>query len=998
MRRREKPLKAKGSPGRRPASTTAGAGRRDLETRLAEARKREATAFEQQAATGEILRVISRSPADVQPVFDAIVKSALRLCDGVFSIVLRFDGEYLHLGAEQNFSPEALAAYRRWFPRRAVDDHLVGRCLLERRVMNVADVTSEFRFVSGQQEQGFRSALFVPMVRDGIGIGVIGVSRMVVGPFPEHQVELLQTFADQAVIAVENVRLFKELHEKNTSLTVAHSQVTAALERQTATSEILRVISQSPTDVQPVFDTIVRNAVELCHARASWIWVMEGDWLRIVAPYNVPSDFPDGMTIGEVPNAARVIREGIILNIGDTQDADDLRMTPTARRWADALGTRALLTVPLRRGLEAIGALTVHRTTPGTFSVPQVELLETFADQAVIAIENVRLFKALETRNADLTEALDQQTATSEVLRVISSSPTAVQPVFDAIAASATRLCHGLYGLVFRFDGELITLAAEYGSSRERMEVIRSAYPRPPGRGSVAAQAILERRVIAIADAQNGAEFPHLAERAKAIGYHSIVSVPMLLSDTAIGAINVVRVEAMPFTEAQIALLETFADQAVIAIENVRLFQELQARNRELTQALDREAATGEILRVINSSPTTADPVFDAILERGMRLCRADVGLLVLTEEDTFRLVAHRGAPAAFVEPRRHAFRSGPHTGLTRAVQERRPVHIEDLTADVAYIEGDATRLQTLQILGARTGVWVPLLREAEPVGVLVTWRREVRPFTAAEIDILTTFANQAVIALENVRLLRELKDKSQQLEAASQHKSEFLANMSHELRTPLNAIIGFSEVLAQRMFGELNDKQDEYLRDIHASGQHLLSLINDILDLSKIEAGRMELEPADFDLPGAIDNALILVRERAGRRGIALGRKVDVQVGAILADERKVKQVLLNLLSNAIKFTPEGGRVDVRAAVKDGFAEVSVIDTGIGIAPEDQEAVFEEFRQVGTAAKKVEGTGLGLTLSRKFVELHGGRIWVRSRVGEGSTFTFTLPIQRGAD
>ena len=442
--------------------------------------------------------------------------------------------------------------------------------------------------------------------------------------------------------------------------------------------------------------------------------------------------------------------------------------------------------------------------------------------QAAIAIENVRLFKALETRNAELAEALDQQAATSDVLRVISSSPTAVQPVFDAIAASATRLCQGLYGLVFRYDGHEITLAAEYGSAPDRLPVIRSAYPRPPDRGSVAAQAILERRVIAIADAQSGTEFPHVAERARAIGYRSILSVPMLIRGDAIGAINVVRVEAIPFTDSQIALLQTFADQAVIAIENVRLFTELQERNREV-------------------------------------------------------------------------------------------------------------------------------------------------------------------------------EHKSQELAAASQHKSEFLANMSHELRTPLNAIIGFSEVLVDRMFGDLSDKQDEYLRDIHASGQHLLSLINDILDLSKIEAGRMELEPADFDLPTVIDNALILVRERAGRRGITLGHAIDDRIGVIRGDERKVKQVLLNLLSNAIKFTPEGGRVDVHASADDELAEVSVIDTGIGIAPEDQEAVFEEFRQVGSAAKKVEGTGLGLALSRKFVELHGGRLSVTSRIGAGSTFTFTLPIERGA-
>jgi signal transduction histidine kinase len=296
---------------------------------------------------------------------------------------------------------------------------------------------------------------------------------------------------------------------------------------------------------------------------------------------------------------------------------------------------------------------------------------------------------------------------------------------------------------------------------------------------------------------------------------------------------------------------------------------------------------------------------------------------------------------------------------------------------------------------GYRSHVAVPLLRHDEALGAIAVTRHAPGGFTDDEIALLQTFADQAVIAIENARLLSELQRRTQELEVASQHKSEFLANMSHELRTPLNAIIGFSEVLTERMFGELNEKQEEYSKDIHASGQHLLSLINDILDLSKIEAGRMELELTEFDLPTAIDNALMLVRERAGRRSIALHTNIDNRLGQIQADERKVRQVVLNLLSNAIKFTPEGGRIEVSATPKDGLVEVSVSDTGVGIAPEDQEAVFEEFRQVGTADKKVEGTGLGLTLCRKFVELHGGRIWVKSQVGAGSTFTFAIPVRR---
>jgi signal transduction histidine kinase len=609
----------------------------------------------------------------------------------------------------------------------------------------------------------------------------------------------------------------------------------------------------------------------------------------------------------------------------------------------------------------------------------------------------------LQEKNRALTEALEQQTATGEILGVISSSPTSVQPVFDTIASSATRLCEALYSLVFRFDGQTITLVAADGSSlEERMDVIRSAYPAPPGRKSVAAQAILERRVIAIADAQSGTEYSHIAERAKAIGYRSILSVPMLRGDTAIGAINVVRVEAIPFTDAQIELLKTFADQAVIAIGNVRLFTELQEKNQALTQAhaqvteaLGQQTATAEILRVIAGSPTDLQPVLDALVESVGRLCEAADTFLLLVEGDQLRVAAlHPSVEGGVI--------SNPiHRGWVagQAVMELRTVHVEDLAnAQSEFPLGWEIAVR----LGHRTALAMPLLRKGVPIGALFLRRREVRQFSDKEIALLQTFADQAVIAIENVRLFNELQvrnheveDKSRQLEVASQHKSEFLANMSHELRTPLNAIIGFSEVLSERMFGDLNEKQEEYLRDIYASGTHLLSLINDILDLSKIEAGRMELELTDFDLPTAIDNALILVRERAGRRRITLESTVDARLGQIRADERKIRQVVLNLLSNAIKFTPEGGRIEVGAVPKDGFVEVSVSDTGVGIAPEDQEAVFEEFRQVGASAAKQEGTGLGLTLCRKFVELHGGKIWVTSQVGVGSTLTFTIPVRR---
>jgi signal transduction histidine kinase len=468
----------------------------------------------------------------------------------------------------------------------------------------------------------------------------------------------------------------------------------------------------------------------------------------------------------------------------------------------------------------------------------------------------------------------------------------------------------------------------------------------------------------------------------------------MLRQDEAIGTIAVTRAEPGAFTDDQIALLQTFADQAVIAIENARLLSELRARTHELTRSVEQLTALGEVGRAI-SSTLDLETVLTTIVSRAVQLAGVDGGVVFEYDENAQEFVqraaTEQGGDLAMARRTRRIRRGDGVVGQTAVTLE--PVQVPDILSEGAY----ASPLRdNLVRSGIRALLAVPMLREARLIGSLVVSQNSPGTFPAETVELLRTFATQSALAIQNARLFREIEEKGRQLEVASQHKSEFLANMSHELRTPLNAIIGFSEVLTDRMFGELNEKQEEYLRDIYASGTHLLSLINDILDLSKIEAGRMELELSEFDLPTAIENALMLVRERAGRRSIALHADIDTRLGQIQADERKVRQVVLNLLSNAIKFTPEGGRIDVGAVPKDGFVEVSVSDTGIGIAPEDQEKVFEEFKQVGTAAKKIEGTGLGLTLCRKFVELHGGRIWVKSEIGHGATFTFTLPIHRG--
>ena len=996
MGRRAKPVNGKAEAKRplaRKSSKDQGAKVRDLEKSLAESLERE-------TATGGILRVISQSPTEMQPVFDAIVRSGAALCHAPDAVISIADGDTLRLVASVGSvaasvgQSQLLQGGRMPLTRGSVS----GRAIIDRRTVHVHDVNArpDDEFPEGkvlQREYGGRgTTLAVPLLREDVALGAITLLRDEVSPFTDRQVALLETFADQAVMAIENVRLFNETKE--------------ALERETATSEILQVISSSPTDTQPVFDAIVQSAVTLCGAILGAIYRREGDLVHVVG---LDRRYPEAAEMRAVYPApvtsalmsCRAIHENAIIHLPDTETAGVL--PPEGLRLARLSGFRSVVAVPMRREGDPIGAILVGRPAVGPFPDEQIALLQTFADQAVIAIENARLLSELQQRNealaeahAQVTEALDQQTATGEILSVISRAQTDAQPVFEIIAASARRLCGAAYAQVQLCDDEQIRLAALDSANPEGDAAIRAVYPLRVGDGSAGGRAIATRTVAQIPDLldDQAYRFTRVWETS---GLRSLLAVPMLRDGEPIGTIGIGRVEPGAFPQAQIDLLQTFADQAVIAVENVRLFRELEARTQDLTQSVNELMALGEVSLAL-SSTLNLETVLQTIVLRANELART-AGCTIWEYDEAreeFRLRAsdysdENDAAALQGVDRMTTIAKG--VGVTTHVFERRqPVQIHDIVIEGA--EENPLRRRLVEA-GHRALLGVPLLSEGEVVGVLVVTRKTAGQFEPQIVRLLGTFATQAALAIQNAQLFREIEDKSRQLERASQHKSEFLANMSHELRTPMNAIIGFSEVLTERMFGELNEKQDEYLRDIYASGQHLLSLINDILDLSKIEAGRMELEPTDFDLPAAIDNALTLVRERAGRREIALGRVIDERVGAIHADERKVKQVLLNLLSNALKFTPEGGRIDVRAAVNDGMVEVSVADTGVGIAPEDQETVFEEFRQVGTADKKVEGTGLGLALSRKFIELHGGRIGVKSQVGEGSTFTFTLPVRR---
>jgi signal transduction histidine kinase len=642
------------------------------------------------------------------------------------------------------------------------------------------------------------------------------------------------------------------------------------------------------------------------------------------------------------------------------------------------MGIKALLIAPMLWEGRGIGVTFVGRATVGEFSEKEIALLKTFADQAVIAIQNARLFN--ETK-----EALEQQTATSEVLKVISRSAFDLQPVLQSLLESAVSLCDAEKGFIYRQDGDVYRMAVAYGESPEFIELVER-YPHRPGRQSATGRALLERRVIHIHDAMADPEYTWAqGERGEEV--RTVLAVPMVRESAVLGVFMIRRTTVRPFTEKQIELVTTFADQAVIAIENVRLFNETK-------EALDQQKASAEVLQVISSSVADTKPVFDKILESCERLFAGrHVGINLVGEDGAVHLGTYRG-PGRLELERIYPLPLSRESGSGSAILERRVMHYPD-------VEGGAEVPEPVRrggrIMGFRSFIFAPMLWEGRGIGAIWVARDTVGEFSEKEIALLKTFADQAVIAIQNARLFHEIEEKSHQLEIANQHKSAFLANMSHELRTPLNAVIGFSEMLAARYFGDLTEKQAEYVGDIHASGKHLLSLINDILDLSKIEAGRMELEAAEFDLRAALDNALTLVRERAQRGGVALTLETDPALGPFEGDERKLKQVVLNLLSNAVKFTPRGGAVSVVAKRTNGVAEIEVRDSGVGIAPQDQETIFEAFRQVGTdVTRKREGTGLGLALTRRFVELHGGTIRVESAVGKGSTFTVTLPIRHG--
>ena len=965
-------------------------------------------ALERQTATAEILKVIASSPDDVQPVFEAIVKSAKRLLGGHSSGLYRIIDGMLHIEAFTPVSPEADEALRNSLP--VPSSEYPQLALIEKgESFQFADTESAPEVQARvARARGFRSILLTPLTHAGTTIGLVAVSRAETGSFADHHVQLMKTFADQAVIAIENARLFNETKE--------------ALAQQTATSEVLRVISNSVADTAPVFEKILDSCENLFATEQLGIFLLRPDGQVDVGAWRgaafevVTHALPRAV---EQTATGIVIRNRAILHIPNTAVLPD--MPATVRDAKDHIGDFSMAWAPMLGEEQGIGSIAVMRQPPRPFSEKELALLKTFADQAAIAIQNTRLFN-------ETQEALERQTATADILKVIASSPDDVRPVFEAIAERSNRLVDGLSTAVLRLKDNVLHLAAYTKVSPAADAALEAFYPQPLSAFNWD-ESIRKGEIVRVPDTEDSAAVPPAAkELARLRGWRSLLLIPLLQDQEPIGMISVTRVKPGPFPDHHVELMKTFADQAVIAISNVGLFNQVQARTEDLSESLQQQTATADVLKVISRSTFDLQAVLDALVGTAAHLCDAGIALIFRPEGELFRSVATFGLTHEYeAYMRAHAFPVSRGSVFGRVVLGRQVVEVADLAADPDYALS-----QTVVLGRARTAIGVPLLHEGKPIGVFSLGRYEVRPFTLKQIELVRTFADQAVIAIRNVELFEQVQERTRQLSKSLDElrtaqdrlvQTEKLASLgqltagiAHEIKNPLNFVNNFS-VLSAELTDELRDllKQaaltdstreeiaeltkllKENLEKVVQHGKRADSIVKNMLLHSRQGSG--ELRSADINalVTESLNLAYHGARAEKADFCITIEHDLDPAVGALELYPQEITRALLNVISNGFYAankrkieTVEGSFEPVLTAVTRNLGktvEIRIRDNGTGILPEVQQKMFNPFF---TTKPTGEGTGLGLSMTHDIVvKQHGGRIDVETRFGEFTEFVF---------